>query len=62
MGREGALHEHAVVRAGDLDVHVLVETAPPLDGAPAAAAHLLLGLPLVGVVRELQTEQGRVYV
>ena len=26
-GREGALHEHAVVGAGDLDVHVLVETA-----------------------------------
>ena len=38
-----ALHEHAVVGAGDLDVHVLVEALLPLDGLKAAAARPLLG-------------------
>ena len=38
--RQGALHQHGVVGAGDLDVHGLVEVLLPLDGVPAAAAGL----------------------
>ena len=49
--RQGALHQHGVVGAGDLDVHELVEVLLPLDSVPAAAAGPLLGGEPLGVLR-----------